>query len=29
MNRAVVGLSINAHDNTFEWEELQIKSSNA
>ena len=29
MNRAVVGLSINAYDNTVEWEELQIKSSNA
>ncbi|XP_067016159.1 low-density lipoprotein receptor-related protein 6-like [Acropora muricata] len=29
MDRAVVGLSINAYDNTVEWEELKIKSSNA
>ena len=29
MDRAVVGLSNNACDNTVEWEELKIKSSNA
>ena len=29
MDRAVVGLSNNAYDNTIEWEELKIKSSNA
>ncbi|XP_044180350.1 low-density lipoprotein receptor-related protein 4-like isoform X2 [Acropora millepora] len=29
MDRAVVGFSNNAYDNTVEWEELKIKSSNA
>ena len=29
MDRAVVGFSNNAYDNTIEWDELKIKSSNA
>ena len=29
MDRALVGFSNDAYDNTVEWEELKIKSSNA